>query len=126
MSVYKTAKLEKKAGIADMTKRHHSKITASLPASEAELKRRRGIDFSPLKVVNEYTCLFVWVDELEDFFEHSSGLIIRRTLDRSRPRWGKVVVAHPTSSVQVGEYILPEAAHDYFGGVYDGIEVWMT
>ena len=80
--------------------------------------------------------LFVWVDEIKgnEDYQHASGLIIERKLDRTRDRWGKVIaVGADELDIEVGDYILPEKTHEPFGANHivkefadQNIEVWMT
>jgi len=84
------------------------------------------IDFNKIRLINQDNVMFVWVDELYEDYEHSSGLVIARTLSKTRDRWGMAVRVGDNSEVKVGEYILPEKCKDDFGAVYEGIELWTT
>ena len=102
-----------------MIKRDNTgKATASLPH-----KYRKPIDYSKIHLVNPNTVLFVWVDELEESFTHSSGLVIARTLSKERERWGQVVVSN-CFDVELGEFIVIEKPTEPFGAVIGGIEHW--
>lgn len=82
-----------------------------------------------LRALND-NILFTWIDDQEEEFTTSFGLVIQRKTDRSRPRWGRVISVGPLSTAKVGEYILPENVPDPYGGFYeiDGklVEVWRT
>ena len=104
-----------------MIKRDNTgKATASLPH-----KYRKPIDYSKIHLVNPNTVLFVWVDELEESFTHSSGLVIARTLSKERERFG-VVVKTNIADLQVGEYIVVSGTHEPFGCVINSLEHWMS
>lgn len=98
-----------------------SELTKSTPRA----LRPPQTDFSELRAIDN-AVIYAWIDELEDEFVLQSGIAIARTLDRTRPRWGKVVAVGPESLVKVGQYVLPENTHDCFGAVYNGLELWKT
>ena len=80
-----------------------------------------------LELSQEDSIVFCWIDELETEWQHSSGIVIARTLDRKKDRWGKVLKVHPSiKDIKYGDYILPEKTHEPFGGVWEGLEIWMT
>jgi hypothetical protein len=97
------------------------KSTASLPK-----QYRTPVDYSTFEMYNPYSVLFVWHDEIEEEFAHSSGLVIARTLAKDRDRWGQVVKTHPTSTLQVGEFILIDKPAFNWGTVINGLEHWMV
>jgi hypothetical protein len=96
------------------------KSTASLPH-----KYRTPIDYDTIQLVNKNTALFVWVDELEEEFQHASGLVIARTLSKERERWGQVVLSN-CFDVEIGEYIVVEKTSEPFGALIGGLEHWLV
>jgi hypothetical protein len=96
------------------------KSTASLSAAY-----RSEVDYSSLTLANEDTALFIWVDEVEDEFTHSSGIVIKKTLAKNRERWGQVMISN-IPGLEVGEYIVVDAVHEPFGCVINGLEHWMS
>ena len=94
------------------------KATMSAPVAD-----RTEIDYTTLHPITD-TIVFTWVDEQEDEFVTTSGIVVKRTLDKTRQRWGLVVAVGPLSQAVAGQYILPANANNPFGGVYCGLELW--
>ena len=95
------------------------------PTASVSKELRGEMNFSKICVTAEKGVAFIWLDEIESDYEHSSGLILTRDLSKQKNRWGVVVKTHAgVTDVKVGEYILPEKTNAPFGAVYNGIEVW--
>ena len=103
-----------------------SRLSGKATWSSPEDKRTE-IDYSKIKLFGKKTVLFVWCDEIEaDEITTAAGIILKVTLSKDKPRWGKVVKTTADSEVQVGEYILPLKTKDPFGCVIGGLEHWTT
>lgn len=59
--------------------------------------------------------LFTWLDADEVEYVLESGIILQRSLDAHRERWGKVIAVGPLSTAKVGEYILPDRHVEPYG-----------
>lgn len=70
--------------------------------------------------------LVVWIDHLEKEYEHH-GLIFKRTLDRTRERWGVVIsVGQRVKNVKAGDFITVENVAVPWGAAWMGTyeHVW--
>ena len=74
--------------------------------------------------------LFTWCDEETAEFTTSFGLVIQRKLDKTRPRWGKIIAVGSLSTAVAGEYLLPENVPEPYGAHHEIdsklVEVWRT
>lgn len=59
--------------------------------------------------------LFKWVDADEQEVTLSSGIVLQRTLNVNRNRWGIIIAVGPLSTAKVGEYILCDKAAEAYG-----------
>jgi len=84
-----------------------------------------NIDFTKIKPLGD-NIVFYWVDDVEDSYELSSGIVIARTLSKNRDRWGKIVAVGPKSAAEVGQYVLPDKVCEPFGAMWEGLEIWRT
>lgn len=96
------------------------KSTASLPK-----EFRESVDYSAFTLVNKNSIMFIWMDELEDEFTHSSGLVIQKNLAKDKERWGQVVISS-IPDLLPGDFIVVSDVHEPFGCVLNGLEHWMT
>ncbi len=59
--------------------------------------------------------LFIWLDADEFETTTSSGIVLQRTLNTARNRWGKIIAVGPLSTAKVGEYILCDNHVEAYG-----------
>ena len=59
--------------------------------------------------------LFVWLDAEESETKTTSGIVLKRDLNKNRNRWGRIIAVGPLSQAKVGEYICPDSHVEAWG-----------
>lgn len=70
--------------------------------------------------------LFQWIDDFEQETTLASGIVLQRSLNKERNRWGQIIAVGPLSQAKVGEYILPADHVEAYGAHCEDVkeQIW--